>query len=50
MSLTALILMTLRFDRHRQEKTPKNIRQVPMQDIDDAMTPLFSKPDRITTL
>jgi ACS family tartrate transporter-like MFS transporter len=49
MSLTAIILMVLRFDRHRQEETLKNIRQLPIPNANNESMTKTSKPDISTT-
>jgi ACS family tartrate transporter-like MFS transporter len=49
MSLTAIILMVLRFDQHRQKETPKNIRQLPIPNANDESMTKTSKPDIRTT-
>jgi ACS family tartrate transporter-like MFS transporter len=48
MTLTAIILMILRFDRHRQQETSKNIRQWPILDAGDDLTAERGEPDRST--
>jgi ACS family tartrate transporter-like MFS transporter len=50
MGLTAVILMTLRFDQHRQQETPRNIQQVFILDTDEELRTKTSKPENSTIL
>ena len=45
MALTAVIIMSLRFDRNHQQDTPRNIRQLPIVDADDELMGTYTKTE-----